>query len=103
MSQCELTQKKPVSVNLVSHSKIRTKSTSQPNVQKKKLFSQALGEFVTLKVATSTIRTMEHIGGFDSFILKQPTKLLSKRANAVQKRIRMRLAGKSKKSTKVAN
>ena len=103
MAQCELTQKKPVVVNLVSHSNIKTKSKSQPNVQKKKLYSQALGDFVTLKVATSTIRTMEHSGGFDSFILNQPSELLSRRAKTVRNKIRAKLRGGSQKKSQAAN
>ncbi len=98
MPQCELTLKKPVAVNLVSHSKIRTKSRSNPNIQNKRLYSQALGGFVSLKVATSTIRDMEHKGGFDSYILNQPIELLSKRARLVKKRIRAKLNGKPKQA-----
>lgn len=103
MSRCELSGKGPVVGNLVSHSNIKTKSISQPNVQYKKLHSQALNDSFTFKVAASTIRSIEHIGGFDSFILKQDTAVLSKKAQAVRKRIKQKLAGKksSKKSTKV--
>ena len=100
MSRCELTQKKPVVVNLVSHSNIKTKSKSQPNIQKKRIFSQALGGFVTLNVAASTLKSMEHRGGFDPFILNQPAEALSTRAKAVKKRIVTKLKGGSKKSTK---
>ncbi len=100
MGRCELTGKGPVVKNLVSHSNIKTKSTAQPNVQKKRLFSQALGGLVTLRVATSTIRDMEHVGGLDKFILRQDTELLSKRALAVQNKIRRKLAGGSKKTKK---
>ena len=71
MAQCELTGKGPVVKNKVSHSNIKTKSKAYPNVQKKKLYSQSLGQFVSLKVATSTIKSLEHMGGFDKFILNQ--------------------------------
>jgi large subunit ribosomal protein L28 len=102
VGHCELTGKGPVVKNLVSHSNIKTKSTAQPNVQKKRLFSQALGELVTLRVATSTIRDMEHVGGLDKFILRQDGEVLSKRAMAIQSKIRRKLAGGSKKKTKKA-
>lgn len=91
MSRCELTGKGPVVKNLVSHSNIKTKSTAQANIQRKRVFSQALNETISFKVATSTIRTMEHRGGFDAFILKQADKDLSKRALTVKNRILRRL------------
>lgn len=80
MPRCELTGKGPVVKNLVSHSNIKTKSIAQPNVQQKRVYSRVLKKLVSLRVATSTLRAMEHSGGFDKFILNQPTHQLSKRA-----------------------
>ncbi len=94
MSRCELTGKGPVVKNLVSHSNIKTKTIAQPNIQKKRVFSQALGALVTLRLATSAIRDMEHIGGLDKFILRQNEEKLSKRALAIKTRIRSKLLGK---------
>lgn len=91
MSICELTKKKPVVVNLVSHSNIKTKSHSKPNIQNKQLYSQALKQVFNFNIAISTLRTIEHKGGFDAFILKQPRHLLSKRAAIVQKKIKKKL------------
>jgi large subunit ribosomal protein L28 len=96
VGRCELTGKSPVVKNLVSHSNIKTKTISQPNIQKKRLFSQALGQLVTLRVAASAIRDMEHVGGLDKFILKQEEKTLSKRALAVRNRIRTKMLGSKK-------
>lgn len=93
MARCELTGKGPVVVNLVSHSNIKTKSRSMPNVQKKRLYSAALDELVTLKVAVSTIRNLEHSGGFDKFILGQKVQGLSPRAQEVRNRIVRKLRG----------
>lgn len=101
MPRCELSGKGPVVKNLVSHSNIKTKSTAQPNVQKKRLLSSTLGEMVSLYVATSTIRSMEHSGGFDSFILRQPQDKLSRRALTVRQRI-LRKLGQQNKSQKVS-
>lgn len=91
MSVCELTHKKPVVVHLVSHSNIKTKSQSKPNIQKKQVYSQALGQSFSFHIATSTLRSIEHKGGFDSFILKQPKEVLSKKALAVQRKIKKKL------------
>jgi len=96
MSRCELTNKGPVVKNLVSHSNIKTKSIAQPNVQRKRIFSRALNQMVRLYVATSTIRDMEHIGGFDAFILNQNDAVLSKRAIEVKSRIRRKMSAKKK-------
>lgn len=98
MPRCELTGKGPVVKNLVSHSNIKTKSTAQPNVQKKRLFSRMLNELVTLRVATGTIRDIEHTGGLDKFLLNQDEGILSKRAVAVRNRIRRKMAGTKKKA-----
>lgn len=97
MGRCELTGKGPVVKNLVSHSNIKTKSIAQPNIQKKRLFSQALGNMVTLRIATSAIRDMEHVGGLDQYILGLKETLLSKRASAIKTKIRAKLVGKKAK------
>ncbi len=94
MSRCELTGKGPVVKNLVSHSNIKTKSTAQPNVQKKRIFSRTLNAMVRLQIATSAIRDMEHNGGFDAFILNQDDSKLSKRALTVKARIKRKISTK---------
>lgn len=99
MSICELTGKRPVVKNLVSHSNIKTKKIAQPNVQKRRLFSQALGDFVTLRVATSALRDMEHVGGLDRYVLRQEDTKLSTRALDVKRRIVRKLTRKPSKAT----
>ncbi len=91
MSRCELSGKGPVVKNLVSHSNIKTKTVALPNVQKKRIFSKSLNQMVRLYMATSTIRDMEHMGGFDNFILNQNDEVLSKRAMDVKRRIMRKL------------
>ncbi|AZZ35889.1 50S ribosomal protein L28 [Bdellovibrio sp. qaytius] len=97
MSRCELSGKSPVVKNLVSHSNIKTKSTAMPNVQRKRIFSKTLNQMVRLYMATSTIRDMEHTGGFDKFILSQNDAVLSQRALDVKARIRRKM-NKAKKA-----
>lgn len=98
MSRCELSGKSPVVKNLVSHSNIKTKKTAQPNVQKKRIFSKALNAMVRLNLATSTIRDMEHMGGFDIYLLNQDTAVLSPRAMEVRTRILRKM--RTKKASK---
>lgn len=100
MSRCELSGKGPVVKNLVSHSNIKTKFLAQPNVQRKQIFSSALGRSVRLSVATSTIRDLEHNGGLDTYILNQPDKALSQRALTIKGKIRSALNKKSSQGAK---
>ncbi|MCB0348780.1 MAG: 50S ribosomal protein L28 [Bdellovibrionales bacterium] len=97
MARCELTGKGPSVKNLVSHSNIKTKSIVHANIQKKQLHSQALNEFVDLKIATSTLRAIENRGSFDSYLLNLPEENLSKRAMTFKTRVKRKLAGKTKK------
>ena len=91
MIRCELTGKGPVVKNLVSHSNIKTKSINQPNVQKKRLFSRSLNQMVRLSIAASAIRDMEHMGGFDNFILNLDDAKMSKHALAIKARLKKKM------------
>ncbi len=102
MGLCELTGKRPVVKNLVSHSNIKTKKTAQPNIQRRRLFSPALGEFVVLRVAASAIRDIDHVGGVDRFLLRQDLGKLSPRALDVRRRIERKLSRNKKASAAVA-
>ena len=98
MARCELSGKSPVVKNLVSHSNIKTKSKALPNVQKKRLYSQVLDQHVAFKVATSAMKSMEHSGGFDKYILNQAPENLSKKALAVKNRILRKISKPAKKA-----
>lgn len=100
MPRCELTGKSPEVKNLVSHSNIKTKSVAIPNVQQKRLFSVVLGEMVNLKLATSTIRSIDHVGSLDKFVLNQPEGRLSKRALTLKTRMLRKLRGQGFKKKK---
>ncbi len=100
MAQCELTGQGPTVKNKVSHSNIKTKSRAYPNIQNKSLFSRALGTSVKLSVAAGTLKSVEHCGGFDKFILSQDDEVLSKRARTFKQRIRKALSRKQKKAEK---
>jgi large subunit ribosomal protein L28 len=97
MSRCELTGRGPVVKNLVSHSNIKTKSIAQPNVQQKRIFSKSLNLMVSLKMSTHAIRSMEHKGGFDVYLLGQNDESLSPRALEIKRRIRRKIS-KAKKA-----
>lgn len=59
---CELTGKKPRVGNLVSHAKNKTKRWFYPNLQMKKFFLAEGGVWLTLKVSTSVLRTINKKG-----------------------------------------
>ena len=59
---CKLTGKKPISGNNVSHSNRKTKRRFVPNIQKKKFFVPETGNYVTLRVSTSAMRTINKLG-----------------------------------------
>lgn len=102
MARCELTGKGPVASNLVSHSNIKTKTRSFANVQYKQVFSNALNTSIQMKLAASTIRSLDHCGGFDKFILNQPNEVLSKKALTFKQRIQRKISKPSAKTSKKA-
>lgn len=59
---CDLTGKKTISGNYVSHSNRKTKRRFHPNLQTKKFFMPETGEWVTLKVSCSALRTISKMG-----------------------------------------
>ena len=66
---CELTGKRVITGNNVSHAHNKTRRRFLPNLQETSLWSDALGRMVRLKVSVSAIRTVEHKGGLDAFLL----------------------------------
>ena len=62
---CQLTGKRPVSGNNVSHSKRKTKRRFLPNIQTKRYFIPELDKWVTLKVCTSAMRNINKLGVYD--------------------------------------
>ena len=59
---CEITGKKVMSGNNVSHAKNRTRRKFYPNLQTKKFFVPETGEWVVLKVSTNALRTINKKG-----------------------------------------
>ncbi|MBB4081004.1 large subunit ribosomal protein L28 [Lewinella aquimaris] len=59
---CNLTGKKPISGNNVSHSNRKTKRRFVPNIQKKRFFVPELDKFVTLRISTNAMRTINKLG-----------------------------------------
>ena len=85
--KCKLTGKKYQSGNNVSHAKNRTKRRFLPNLQNISFLSEKLGKKIQLKVATSTIRTVEKKGGIDEFLINTSNTKLPTEALKIKKLI----------------
>ena len=86
-NRCQLTGKIYLSGNNVSHAKNRTKRRFLPNLQKISFMSEKLGKSIQMKVATSTIRTVEKKGGLDEFLLNTSNTKLPSVAKKIKKQI----------------
>lgn len=59
---CQLTGKRPMSGNNVSHAKNKTRRRQMPNLQKKRIWLEDEKRWITLKLSTRAIRTIEKNG-----------------------------------------
>ena len=85
--KCDLTGKKYQSGNNVSHAKNRTKRRFLPNLQNISFISEKLGKKIQLRVAVSTVRTVEKKGGLDEYLLKTSNTKLPTEALKIKKLI----------------
>ena len=85
--KCQLTGKTYLSGNNVSHAKNRTKRRFLPNLQKISFTSDKLKKSIQLKVAASTIRTVEKKGGLDEYLLSASNTKLPPEALRIKKQI----------------
>ena len=90
--KCELTGKGPMSGHTVSHSNIKTKRRFLPNLFNVTMISDSLGRSVKLRVSANAIRSVDHRGGLDAFLLKAKDDELSVNALALKKEVRAALA-----------
>ena len=89
--RCELTAKGPQVGHTVSHSNIKTKRRFLPNLCNVTFISEALGRNVRLRVSTNAVKSVDHNGGLDAYMLKVKADVLSPRAlelkRAIQKKV----------------
>ncbi len=84
---CELTGKGRMVGNNVSHANNRTKKTFLPNLQNVTLMSEALERSFKFRVSTNGLRSVEHVGGLDNWLLKTADDKLSANARKVKREI----------------
>lgn len=85
--RCVITGKDVLVGHNVSHSKRRTKRRFLPNLQAASLWSDSLNMPVRLRISTAGLRTVEHNGGIDAFLVDTPDAKLSAAARRWKRRV----------------
>ena len=85
--RCELTGKLPMSGQLRSHAENKTKRTFRPNLVNVTLMSDLLKRRVRLKISAHALRSVEHRGGLDAFLIKAKKDELSDRCRDLKREI----------------
>lgn len=78
--------------HIVSHSNIKTKRRYLPNLQDVTLASDALGRAFKLRITMAALRSVDHNGGLDGFIVKIDEAKMSDRARKIRRDIKAKLA-----------
>ena len=90
--RCELTGKGAQVGHKVSHSNRKTKRRFLPNLLNVTLMSDTLGRSVKLRVSANALKTVDHRGGLDAFLLKARDNDLSEKALELKWQIRKKRA-----------
>ncbi len=85
--RCQITGKGVLSGNNVSHANNKSRRRFLPNMQETSMLSDILGTSVHMRMSTHGIRTVEHNGGIDAFLLSTPNRRLPLEAMTVKRRI----------------
>ncbi|MBZ0216208.1 MAG: 50S ribosomal protein L28 [Fimbriimonadaceae bacterium] len=85
--RCELTGKAVLTGNNVSHAKNRNRRRFLPNLCNVSLQSEALGQQIRLRVTAHALRSVEHRGGLDAFLIKAKSDDLSTHAQRIKRLI----------------
>jgi len=93
--RCVLTGKGVQSGNSVSHANNKTRRRFLPNLQETRLLSDILGQQIRLKLSVHGLRSVEHNGGLDAYLLKTPSAKLSDEARRLKRRIEKASARKA--------
>jgi large subunit ribosomal protein L28 len=93
--RCELTGKQRLIGNRVSHSNRKTKRRFLPNLLNVTLMSDSLGRSVRLRISANALKTVDHRGGLDAFLMKAKADELSSRALELKRQIAKKRAAAS--------
>ena len=85
--RCDLTGKSVLVGNKVSHSNRKTKRRFLPNLLNVTMMSDALGRSVRLKVSANALKTVDHRGGLDAYLLGAKDDVLAPKMRDLKKQI----------------
>lgn len=85
--RCDLTAKGAQTGHKVSHSNRKTKRRFLPNLCNVTLTSDSLGTSVRLRISANALRSVDHRGGLDAFLLKANDGELSPKALEIKRQI----------------
>jgi len=85
--RCVVTGKGVLTGNNVSHANNKTRRRFLPNLQETAVLSDALGQMVRLRVSTRGLKTIEHNGGIDAFLLSVSDAKLTTEAVRLKRRV----------------
>lgn len=94
--RCELTGTDRQIGHRVSHSNIKTKREFGPNLVNVTLHSEALARAFRFKITAATLRTVDHVGGFDAFMLKASEDGMCDKAVKVRRELKKKLGEQTK-------
>ena len=84
---CELSGKKVMTGNNVSHANNKTKRKFLPNLNNVSLVSEKLDLTVRFKISANALRSVEHAGGLDNFLIKSKDNNLSPKAKKLKNKL----------------
>ena len=93
--RCVITGKGVLTGNNVSHANNKTRRRFLPNLQESSFWSEILAAPVKLRLSTNGIRTIEHNGGLDAFLLGTPDRRLTEDAIVLKRRLERAQAAKA--------
>ena len=85
--RCDLTGKSAQVGHKVSHSNIKTKRRFLPNLLNVTMISDALGRSVKLRVSANALKTVDHRGGLDAYLMAAKNDMLAPRMRDLKKAI----------------
>ena len=85
--RCELTGKGALVGHRVSHSNIKSKRRFLPNLFNVTMISDELGRSVKLRVSANAIKSVDHRGGLDAYLLKAKDDELSRKALDLKRQV----------------
>jgi large subunit ribosomal protein L28 len=93
--RCGVTGKGVLTGNNVSHANNKSRRRFLPNLQVASMMSEVLGTTVRMRMTANGIRTIEHNGGIDAWLLGTPDRKLSDEARVLKRRLERAKAKKA--------